>query len=328
MRAEIAKKSVRLDQMQRLLIGHPEGLTVREMADILKASARTIQRDLLDLQGEPYYLPLIQEHWRWKIAPEANPSLPPVRFTLNEAAAIYLAARLLVRYSDEHNPYIVQALTKLTGVLPDAIAGHVHRISRSLSTKPDAPTFTQVFAVVTLGWATRRKVRIWHQSSGSQNVHEYVVAPYFIDVSGAGYATYLVGHATYFDQVHTFKMERISRAELTEEEFELPADFDGPALLESAWGVMFGEQQTEVALRFAPGVTRRVKESVWHPTQVVEDCEDGGCVLRVRVAHTLEIQHWVLQWGAGCEVLEPEELRREVAGELRRAVERYESANE
>jgi len=43
----------------------------------------------------------------------------------------------------------------------------------------------------------------------------------------------------------------------------------------------------------------------------------------VRVAHTLEMKPWIRGWGPDCEVLAPEELRKEVAEELAEAAKVY-----
>jgi predicted DNA-binding transcriptional regulator YafY len=250
--------------------------------------------------------------------------LPPLKLSLNEAASLYLAARLLARYSDQQNPHVISALGKLASILPESMAGHVQRSVQSLLYKAGNPGFDAVFDAVALGWATGRKVRIWHQAAHSDNVHEYLVCPYFIEPSSEGYATYLIGHSSYFNDMHTFKMERIHRAALTEETFDLPPDFDGPALLASSWGVMYGPEPVEVRLRFSPQVTRRVKESVWHPTQRIADCDDGGCLFTVRVSMPLEMKPWIRGWGADVEVLEPEELRREIAEEVKAVLRKYE----
>jgi predicted DNA-binding transcriptional regulator YafY len=103
----------------------------------------------------------------------------------------------------------------------------------------------------------------------------------------------------------------------------IPDDFDARSLLGRAWGVMYGDETTVVTLRFSPRVARRVKESIWHESQHLEDCPDGGCIMRVQVAHTLEMQPWIRGWGADCEVLAPPALRAEVAEEMRRAAEVY-----
>jgi proteasome accessory factor B len=316
---ESLKKAERLTKLIHLLYRHPTGLTVGEMARECGVTRRTIQRDLQSLERTG--VPLWQEGRRYGVL--GGYFLPPLRLELNEAAAVYLAARLLARYSDEHNPYIVSALAKLAQVLPAAMAVHVQRSVQALGYKPDDPAFDQVFQTVVLGWATGRKVRIWHRAARSENVHEYLLCPYFIEASSEGYATYVIGHSSYFDDIHTFKMERIQRAELTAETFDLPDDFDGPRLLSSAWSVMYGAEPVEVRLRFSPQVTRRVKESVWHPTQRIEDCADGGCTLTLRVSMPLEMKPWIRGWGSECEVLGPATLRAEIAAELRAAMEAY-----
>ncbi|MGQ9494607.1 MAG: helix-turn-helix transcriptional regulator [Anaerolineae bacterium] len=314
------KKAERLSKLTYLLYHHPRGLTVREMSELCGVTRRTIQRDLWSLQRTG--IPLWEEENRYGVL--EGYFLPPLKLELNEATALYLAARLLARYSDQQNPYIISALTKLASILPESIASHVQRSVQALTYKPCNHRFDEVFTVIALGWATRRKVRIWHQAAHSENVHQYLLCPYFIEPSSEGYATYVIGHSSYFNALHTFKMERIHRAELTEETFEQPVDFDGPSLLASSWGVMFGHPSVEVRLRFSPQVTRRVKESVWHPTQRIEDCADGGCIFSVRVSMPLEMKPWIRGWGPDVEVLAPEGLREEIAEEARASVRKYE----
>ena len=314
-------KAARLQKIVHLLYRNPRGLTTKEIAKHCGVTPRTIQRDLKDLEAAG--IPVWKEEKDGRYGIIKGYYLPPIHFNFEEASALYLAARLLARYSDEHNPIIVQALAKLAGAMPEAIAAHIHHTIRSLAYRTENRTFARVLEIIALGWATGRKVRIWHQAASSENVHEYLFSPYFLEPSSVGYATYAIGYSSWFENVRTFKLERIRNAQLTEETFEIPEDFDGTELLASAWGVMFGDEVTEVVLRFSPDVTRRVKESVWHPSQKREECDDGGCILRVRVAHPLEMKPWIRGWGADCEVLSPEWLRREISEEMRRAAEVY-----
>ena len=70
-------------------------------------------------------------------------------------------------------------------------------------------------------------------------------------------------------------------------------------------------------LSFSPTVARRIDETRWHPSQKVEEREDGGRILRLRLSGTLEIEPWIKSWGATCEVLAPESLRQRIMQELR-----------
>jgi predicted DNA-binding transcriptional regulator YafY len=78
-----------------------------------------------------------------------------------------------------------------------------------------------------------------------------------------------------------------------------------------------------VKLRFSPHVAWRAKESRWHPTQEVEDTDDGGCVLTLTVASLMEVGRWVRSWGDEVEVLAPEELRNELRREAVRLARAY-----
>lgn len=316
-------RSVRLGYLQRLFYRNPRGYRSSELARLCGVNQRTINRDLEDLCAEPFYLPLLcDEGWRWRLMEGHQFTLPPVRLSLQEAAALYLAARLLDQLSDEPNPFVGRALLALAEALPAEVGQQVQRVASAQLGEAD-PTYARVFEVITLGWATGRKVRIRHRSLHSQNEHEYILCPYLIEPSPSGYAAYVIGHASYFNAVRTFKLQRIAKAELLNATFELPGDFSSAAILSRAWGIMYGEKTVEVALRFSPEAARRVKESRWHASQQIEECADGGCILRVQVAHTLEMKPWIRGWGPDCEVLAPQELREEIAMEMRRAAEAY-----
>ena len=43
--------------------------------------------------------------------------LPPVSYSLYEALVLFLAARLIIRQTDDNNPHIKSALIKLTAVI-------------------------------------------------------------------------------------------------------------------------------------------------------------------------------------------------------------------
>jgi predicted DNA-binding transcriptional regulator YafY len=62
---------------------------------------------------------------------------------------------------------------------------------------------------------------------------------------------------------------------------------------------------------------------VWHRSQELSELPGGGVELAVTVAGIVEIQPWILSWGAAVEVLEPIELRDAVAAAVRTAAARY-----
>ena len=49
----------------------------------------------------------------------------------------------------------------------------------------------------------------------------------------------------------------------------------------------------------------------------------GTCTMTSMVNHALEMRPWIRGWGPDCEVLEPEDLRRQIGEDMRRAAVVY-----
>ncbi|MBA3946024.1 MAG: WYL domain-containing protein [Herpetosiphonaceae bacterium] len=312
----------RLDEIERLLVRHPDGLTTTELARTLNVDPDTIRRDFLFLEdrGTAIYKEgrrHVLDHRRLHHA---------VKLTRDEALALYLAARLLSRHSDEHNPHVVRALEKLADALRTTspfIAQHIDRAAAGVRSRTTRPAYVEALEALTRGWAEQRKVRL-HYRNADGRVSERTFAPYFIEPSGIGYACYVIGWDDLKGKLRTLKIERITEAQLTEEGFDIPSDFDPQQLLANAWGVIWRDEgTTEVVLYFSSNGARRVKESVWHPSQRIEELPDGGCRFTVQVGGLLEIKPWIRQWGADVVVVEPEELRQELIAEVVRMARAY-----
>lgn len=184
MKETTMSKAARLQKIVQLLYSNPGGLTTQELTRHCGVTMRTAQRDLKDLESANVPIWGGERDGRYGII--KGYYLPPVHFNVDEASALYLAVRLLARYRDEHNPIIVHALAKLAGVMPEAIASHIHHTIRSLAYRPQNHTFARVLETIALGWATGRKVRIRHQAASSKNVHEYLFSAYLLEPSSVG----------------------------------------------------------------------------------------------------------------------------------------------
>jgi proteasome accessory factor B len=70
-------------------------------------------------------------------------------------------------------------------------------------------------------------------------------------------------------------------------------------------------------------VVERLKESVWHPNQKLEDLAGGRARLTLRLSSTLEIQPWILGWGPKVKVLAPESLVESISTSARKMADHY-----
>jgi predicted DNA-binding transcriptional regulator YafY len=317
----IQSKAARLRRIEHRLYNAPGGLRVTDLAEYCGVDRRTIYRDLEAL--EEMGVPVWEDVGRYGIDRESY--LSTVRLNLNEAVALFFAARLLAHHSDEHNPNVVSALSKLAAGLPDTtISTHMARVADIIRARPLRSDYVRVLDTITRAWADRRKVSIRYRAA-SGDLTERVICPYFLEVSRSEPASYVIAHDDLRAALRTFKIERIADAEILDTSYVIPDDFDPYAHLAAAWGVM-DEVEVEVRLRFSPGIAPRVRESVWHHSQRLVDTANGGCELTMRVGGIKEIRLWVLSWGGDVEVLGPPELRDEVIEHARRMVELYGSA--
>lgn len=324
-------KSARLIQIENLLLAHPEGLTQAEIARRLQVDRATINRYLSDLPKHIY----IEDDGRLKIDRTAD--LINVRLNLHEALAVHIAARLLATRMDRQNRHAASALRKL-GLAVERwaprISAHVLQSADVMDTaaRRDDPVYLDVLEKLTEAWANGRKIHIWHQGERGKEVLEYRLCPYFIEPYAVGQTTHVIGLSQMLrdgghwlpEKMLTFKIERIRRADMTREPYQIPADFDPRNLLANAWGIWYSQNEpVQIVLKFSPNVARRVRETQWHPLEQEEALPDGSILWRAQIAEPKEMLPWVRGWGADCEVLEPKELREALEKEVRKMARLY-----
>jgi CRISPR-associated endonuclease/helicase Cas3 len=292
-----------------------------EMAERLGVDRTTVFRDRAELESEHVFSR--DEQGRYRL--ERMQYMPNIKVNLHEALALYLATRRASRQTRIAQPHTASALEKLAIALKQPMTERLARAAGSILEQSADPERVHVLEVITQGWAEQRKVLITHRALRAKIPKEHIILPYLIEPSLWSDGAYVIGYCESFKKVATFKIERIEKAELKLERFEIPEDFNEVELLRYTWGIWYGENEpVPVRLRFAAGeAARRVKESIWHPTQELQDLEDGGVIWQAQVAEWQEMLPWVRGWGADVEVLEPEELREKVLGDIRAAAEMY-----
>lgn len=316
-------RAERLALIERMLFRNSSsGLRAVEIARACGVDRRTIYRDLamLDKMG----VPLTQEDGRFCINREyysAN-----IRLNLNEAVALFIAARMLSRHAEQQNPHVISALSKLASSLPEPLATHVNYIAESVRAHPVDRNFVLVLETITRGWLERRRVKLWGSlvRSGEISVHEF--SPYFVEPTANG-GLYAIGFDDVSQGVRAFKLVAIRRAMLLDSSYEIPRQFDRRHYLANMWGITGGgDNKTQVVLAFSPDVTPLIKERIWHSSQRIETLDDKRCTLSVQVADWHDLLPWIRSWGAQVEVLEPQALRGELADEAARVAAVYNAA--
>ncbi len=78
-------------------------------------------------------------------------------------------------------------------------------------------------------------------------------------------------------------------------------------------GVINDGEVCRVRLSFNQAVAHRVKNLIYHPSQIIEDeLSDGSVIISFEVCGIAELTTWIMQWGNMVEVLEAYWLRTDI----------------
>ncbi len=244
-------------------------------------------------------------------------SFPTVNVTEGELLALLVAQRALQQYRG--TPFHRQleiAFEKLARGLRDQISFSPADELQAVSFKNIGLGKTDLAVFNALSGAVLREKEIAfdYRKPGDEKKSQRRVRPYHL--ANRENSWYLIGFDLEREALRTFALPRIASVTVTKETFTRPADFSPEKFFASALGVLGGTGDYRVVIRFAATVAERVREREWHESQEMRELPGGKLELRLRLGALMEVEQWILGWGAAAEVIAPAELR----ANLRRSV--------
>ncbi|MGL4594458.1 MAG: helix-turn-helix transcriptional regulator [Thermoguttaceae bacterium] len=315
------KPTIRHWKLLRLLAESPQSLPLKELAEHLGVTPRTVNRDLALLQKAG--IPLqetIGPHGlkHWFIAEKEN---VPLGFSYDEAAALYLGRRFLAPLT---KTFLWEAADSALRKIRNRIGAQAIRyLDRLLDTFrhttigwSDYSEKGDLVDALVLGCEERREVLIGYRSLTANTEESYAIRPYEL-VYHEG-TLYVIGFSCKSDGLRHWKIDRMSSALATDTKFEMPNDFDANSYRKSSFAVFAPKDMPtqRIKVRFNQRVARYVEEHHWHETQSISVQKDGSVLAEFELAATEELKRWLLSFGMHAEVLEPPEFREELRVEI------------
>ena len=301
------------------------GIALDDLAGELEVVRRTVYRDLdaLMLAG----FPVISEKRDGRVFYRFLDTfrLGDVPFTPDEILALAFGEDLLrVLEGTVFHDSIRSALAKIRAGLGPELAAYLARLGAAFRVLPGPhKSYAHLRETIrTLNDAvlSQRSVRIRYRTGSTGAVSSRTLDPYRVWYRSGG--LYVVGHDHKSGELRTFAVDRIRAIDATSRRFAIDAGFDFERYIGSSFGVI-AEPATVVRILFEPRWADYVAERTWHPSQKLSPRPRGRVELAMEVGGTAELRTWILSFGDGALVLEPEPLRRAVAGELAGALARY-----
>lgn len=291
-----------------------EVLRAEDLAATFETSVRTIYRDIQALSeagvtviGAPGQGYSLMEGY----------FLPPVSFTVEEAVTLLIGTDFIEHWFDIH--YGSKSRTsrgKIEAILPEPIRKEASRIRKSfrLLTSAEGAVRMQEKAyleAIRRAILEERKIsfryskRIAEVDGNRQSVR--TVAPYGLVLHQGSWV--LIAWCELRQDIRHFRLSRMTELIDLEERFMLPADFQLNVYQPP------DDRNILVRIQVQPDIADKVRESNNFYTETIENHPEGMLVT-FRVRQPEELLQWVLGWGGGVVVLEPESFRHQIRNEI------------
>src|SRR5262249_17422943 len=257
---------------------------------------------------------------------DPNFRLPSVPMTEGELLALALAERVLRQFrGTPYAPDLARAFRKITEGLTDRVTVDLGDLADSYSfrTRGAEEFDPETFRALAVAVRDRRRIVLCYWTASREEETSRAVDPYHLACVDGHW--YLIAFCHLRDGVRMFAPSRIRSLEPTDATFEIPGDFRVDEYLDRSFCVLRGapDEVYRVRLRFTGEAAKYVRGRAWHRRPTMEARAGGGLILGLEVSHLREVERWALSWGPACTVIEPNELRHQVAESLAEAVALY-----
>jgi predicted DNA-binding transcriptional regulator YafY len=302
------------------------GISIDELAECSGVNRRTINRDLNSIAeaGYPLTAEWVGDRKLYRFITGFK-DVPPIGFSLQELLTLYfLRSHLETLQGTPFHDDLEDIFRKINSVLPPRYAAHLERLSRiTLPIMQGVRDYSKSAALLTelrRALLFQQKVKLHYKTPSRKKAELYTVDPYsFIFYKGG---LYLQGYAHNRLSMRIFAVERITAIVIMSERFEIPSEYLPEKQFSEAFGIVSETPQT-IRLRFAAVVAHSIADRIWHPTQKIKKLRNGELELSFTAGGKMEIISWILSYGGHVELLEPEELRLEIAEKTRGMAEIY-----
>lgn len=317
------------------LSANPFGVRLRTLERDLHVTPRTIDRYVSTLRRElrgPFGDGLLEvegsgEQRRLRIR---QPSHAPDSSFYTAAAMYFDLAVLRFLEGTILKDTVTDLWDRLYGKLNAVQQAQVRDFDRKFYAVPFAPKdyrghdaqLDRIFRAVLQGC----RLRITYAPIAGA-VREHHFEPYTL----VGYrgGLYLLGKSNHGTQPIYLALERIREVEFDRDNegnlvrFTLPRRYHPASFINGTFGIFDGPETRVVIRILSPETETYLRSRAIHPTQVFTRGPAGESLMEMKVRGTTELKNWILSFSPWIEVLEPWELRNEVARLLRTGANLY-----
>jgi predicted DNA-binding transcriptional regulator YafY len=307
------------------LLRNRERTTAQNLADSLEVSERTVRADIEFLRNRlnapikfSRKLGFYYEEPGWRLS-----TFP---LTQGELFALTLGARMLENYAGSaYAEELRGAIACLAERLPEQTWVDLQQLANDnvlFRTGATLDLDPEIWQTLETACQLNQRVVMRYYTAGRNDETERRLDPYLLHFTRNN--PYVTGFCYKRQMVRWFRVDRIREIRLLKERFEVDPSFDRQKHFEDVFQHEVGGEAYEIAVWFDVQTAPYIRERRWHPTQVIEEGEDGALELRMTVRGLNEVKRWILFYGKGAIALGPPELVEMVREEVGAMQKHYE----
>ena len=293
-----------------------------KLAREMEVSVKSIWRDL-EFMRERMNLPLEYDASRYGyFYTESVSAFPTLQITEGELVALLIAEKALEQYRGTNfEKPLVSALKKMTAQLPDTVSFNIAEWDQTISFRTSAEPILNldIFDALAKATAARKQIQFNYRKPGQGKPEARIVDPYHLANINSEWFLFAFDHAR--KDIRTFAPARMSDVTTTGKNFPRPAKFSLEKRLHDSFGVVSGQGEFNVSIRFDAFGAGYIREKKWHPSQELRERKDGGAELRMKLSSLDEVHRWILSWGGHAKAVAPKELVEKVRESARQILE-------
>ncbi|WP_129674532.1 YafY family protein [Candidatus Chloroploca sp. Khr17] len=316
--------SVRLERMLAMDTAIRSGAypNVASFMQRFEVSERTIRADIAFFQ-ERFNAPLKYDRSRRGYY-YTDPAwqLPTMMMSEGELMAFFLSVELVHRYlGTAFERPLRNAVDRLAESLPVELRVSLNDLTQHYTFQPGATSTVDPELLLALFEAMQERwpVKVLYLTASTGERRERIIEPYHLfNVRGNWQVVAFDHHRT---QMRQFSVSRIEAWNVCKSErFTRDPTFSPAEYLNTSFLAERGDRAEPIEIWFDAYQSNYMRGRTWHPTQQIEEHNDGSMTLRFQSGALAEIRRWVMSFGRHAIAKAPaslvDDLRRECAATL------------
>ncbi len=270
---------------------------------------RTLQNDLDFLRDEGAVIEY-DRHNRVYVLKHNGSLLVNIKITPQEIEILSAGLKMASHFLPHLSNYAKTLWDKLAIYIPRNMAAPGEDIAEStVIAVPVAQVDPKVFDLLINAKYNKLAINIRYSAPGKQKGRQWTLSPY--DFYFRGNAWYMISYNHNINALSTHRISRIISAYIDPDNLYVSPDVAGFSkdYVSTAWHIAPGTEKHFVKIKLSGYLAESMREIKWHPTQKIEELQDGNVILTAEVPYLDEVARWVLAGAPNAKVIEPEELK-------------------